>query len=1643
MVKRLTAFLFALTIALGATFAHGEESTVTNVVVAPLTSSHWTQGSPYNDYSPKGTTAFTSGWEAGCVAIAAAQELYYWQWPWSLGAVRETSHPVMNESPLAIRFDGNVPFDWDNMPDSFSDGGTLAQKHAVAHLVLACQSLVQMQFVNAGGEAKKNLPGTMEWFEFGSQVDPKSGDEALAALRSDFEFGSPVQTGINFKGYGGHEVVGLGYATSDDKKLIWLNLGWGGGSDGWYDLSETDASETIIKSVQLGFRPIKSVQIEPVAPVSGDSVTLNWHLPNCYTNKISGFTVATKKLGNTTTTWSDDFSTAKGRSNNANEVRIVNGALKAWDGTASGMYIWDDVIVPTADSEMTYDVGSSYMSGMTVRFEAKVDGEWQTIHTVAVNGEKEPNYYNWGTTTAADPVSLESLAGQPIQLRYVVEYTNGSIFSSDDASVKIDNLAVSNVKTFEDVSSATLPASARTTSFTSLESGEVYAFTVTPVMSDESAAVTQTVTTTIGSPAASPVIGAVTMSPKGSNLVQEGFYTDIAMGWNIINVACQNVATLEAFPSHQSVLPQSKVEVVNNGGGSFSINIDASEVAAKWAGQRMILTLKATNSTGETSYKDLELRLVSSGVPENVPGGKVWTGVDAWGGENYTDKWANNELPSNGDKATFYVNDGDFGAMMILDLLTPTELGYVNVTGKEQLTITGNSSEVLTIDMLKNDVPVVVSTTKFKVGKAVPSENILISSGSSLDCEVDQSRSGYIKKYSPGYPTALTDSALWKGTVVFDNYTAAGQNLSDYGNTSSKVRLSGVSGWLANNTTYNPTIELVDNGSTPALNWSNGSTGAKETIKTLTGTGTFKTSGSGGAAERVVINNIDDFTGSFDLSLKRIVIGDSDPTTSNNGSITINSGKSVAVAEGKTWKATGGFYFKGSQTITVNGTLNGAITAEGTGTTLALKPTSAVTAASLNMANNTISIEKSAAAASAVTVSGAATLTGATIALNLTGEPGNAVALISAGSFTGVESASLTGLDDYELAVEEGVLYAKSLNPSYDGPEPIATWVSWEFEDEASKHNGYAVSTNNFNTIDENGNILIGSDSTLGATITLPGNTYTQATILVKFELPKAGAPVANASIAGVISSDNNPIGAYCAAADGTSLTGYWLKANGAIQLGNSGYNFSTTPVTSAGEGYMLLAYCSELANPMSKGTALYTGSSIENLTGGNVSGLQWKTQKLKTFAIGGPVAEGNAKPWAGMVVKGVALFVDKWLTPSDIAGFEFPQPVAKPEPIAVWHGDFGVATKNGCSLDRHGNSFAGGVITITTDEGVANYEGVYHGVDVNLESGTNAITVIVKYSNLEKGSTGRMFFTSCADANGEYDRAALRLTMDGSIKCSTSDNSGPATSDISESTEVPPQSGYMAFSYGPSNSERILLCSGDAEGSINTTNYWYTGYSGDVIYGATVGGYRQNANPGQKWYNATGMKIEAIAVFTKMLTEEERNAYRFPEPVAEPLPALSDDPTEEEVAANVATAGLADEEVSKIVTTVAEYNSFRDWAASVDGGVTAVIASEHAADSYLLGVTTLLASEPEVTFEAFDVGESDGEFVVQVSIKDGGTSVAANLQKVKSLFRATKKLGDWTSDDNKLTPSVTVDGDVFKVSLEGDEPVMFMKLGK
>ena len=1457
---------YALVVALAAVLAGGsacaEAFTATNVVVAPLTDAHWTQGAPYNAYSPRGIVVFTNGWEAGCVAVAAAQELYYWQWPWRLDAVHETSHPVLNEGNLALRFDGNVPFDWESMQDSYGDGATLKQKHAVAHLVLACQSLVQMKFVSGGGEASKNLPGTMEWFEYAGSVTPRESDANLAALRADMEFGSPVQTGINFKGYGGHEVVGLGYATGtnsvgDAKNLIWLNLGWGGGSDGWYDIGETSSSETIIKSTQLGFRPVKSVQIEPLAPVSWYSATVNWHLPNCYTNKISGFVAETKKLSPSRKTWSDDFSTGgKGRSSNTNEMRVANGGLMAWDGTASAVYTWDEKFVPTEDSMLTYDIGSAYMSGMSARIEAKFgNGSWETIHHFGLDGGKgDGSYYNWGTMTTGLSVSLAKYAGKVAQLRIVVEYTNGGVYNNSDANMKIDNISVSNVNMFVTVArDGSIAASARSATFGDLEYGETYAFSVAPTMSDGSASVTQTVTTVIGNPATAPTIDAVAMSPRGTDLVQEGFYADIAMGPNAIDVTCpSSVKSLEAFPSHPSVLPQDKVEVVNSGSGKFAVLVDASEVAAKWAGQRLVLTLKATNADGAAAYKDLELCLKSSGVPVGFPDANIWTAASSdWYAEPVSGSWSKGRAPNASDQYVVFNRSGN--------------------------------------------------------------TDVYIEDNVSLDT------------------VAVEGSGSFKFVDAFNS-------------------------------------------------------GVRVSIETLMTEASFTIDGA--------IDSVGE--------VRRL-------TALSSEDLIVSSGKSVTIAGGKSWTVGGGVHFGGSQTITVNGALNGAIAADGTGTVLSLAPTATVTAASLSFAGNTIRLAMTAEASPTFSVTGAANLTSATIEVALADgmSAGDSIALMSAGSFEGVDTATLEGLDGYSLEVSGGTLYAtkdipptpatsleesegfvtsesqlafkdatlamltsealggkfggawagtadgaevvfnnfdrtaeasgtitcqaqvandgyvkgvlltftqsggnvyvfmtgakyiqgaslgdsiaggsdasqggewkyavSALSLKYLGPAPMAVWVAGEFDDDRSAHGGLEISLNG-NTTNALGQIVIGNSTTLGATISLPAETHQKVTMLVKYSIAPGGAPAANSVPASMFSTYD--LGAL-AAQGSSALDGYWL--NGSTVT--TGYAFSNTAPTILEEGYILI---STYANKDgAHGTAVYTGETIVTLAGGEKSGLRFTGDDhfITSVGIGGPTVAG-AVPWTGMVIKSVAIF-DEWFTPTDLATYRFPgQGAVLPEdsdlyviePVAKWVNDFKTTEKNGCTLSVSGTTAAkddsfGGILTVGDAAAV---------IDVSSTTNGGSVTVLVKYRaasdsvNAPVVTFGETLSNNVRIDVGAYTTNAWTLAVNRSWN--GGNNKWVALNTAASLNEG---EGYLLCAR---KSNDMLVYVGDSLANMTGGSTAAPGditFTCNLIQAIGIGGSSGLPNADSTWSAFDGFVVEKVVVFNGYYTPDQIRYVAIPE---------------------------------------------------------------------------------------------------------------------------------------------------------------------
>ena len=320
-------------------------------------------------------------------------------------------------------------------------------------------------------------------------------------------------------------------------------------------------------------------------------------------------------------------------------------------------------------------------------------------------------------------------------------------------------------------------------------------------------------------------------------------------------------------------------------------------------------------------------------------------------------------------------------------------------------------------------------------------------------------------------------------------------------------------------------------------------------------------------------------------------------------------------------------------------------------------------------------------AASSISALAAAGAGGEAADLRFTGT-NNRVTKIGIG---GPTTASASGAVPWaDMVIESVALFGNSfLSPSdiadYTFPEPeepeepeepieeidvspaTAVWLSGEFGDASYRHGGYRLALNG-NSTNENGNIVIGSDTSLGATIIVSRSGCTKASMLVKYKAPAGGAPVANAVFAGVRGTDNNPIGAYCKTAGGSTLEGFYMSGSSIT----SGYAFSGAPAASAGSGWMLFTF--ESYSGTTNGTAVYLGSSPTTLSGGDCPRLQWGGQKVSMFSIGGPTNAGDAKPWAGLEIEAIAIFTGERLeSDSDlVANYVFPEkggPVIAKEP--------------------------------------------------------------------------------------------------------------------------------------------------------------------------------------------------------------------------------------------------------------------------------------------------------------------------------------------------------------------------------------------
>lgn len=208
--------------------------------IAPLLTSKWNQGQPYNNLCPiaPGTSERTV---TGCVATALAQVINYYKYP------AKTIAPIPSYTTYSLNIDmpeiGITAIDWDNMLNSYSGSSTSAQQKAVAQLMLLCGQAVEMNFntSSAGGsdaDARLDLQALLRYFGYDETVRYMKRYSFSAAawdelIYNELKAGRPVIYNGQSVG-GGHSFIVDGY---DGNGLFHINWGWGGADDDYFLLS--------------------------------------------------------------------------------------------------------------------------------------------------------------------------------------------------------------------------------------------------------------------------------------------------------------------------------------------------------------------------------------------------------------------------------------------------------------------------------------------------------------------------------------------------------------------------------------------------------------------------------------------------------------------------------------------------------------------------------------------------------------------------------------------------------------------------------------------------------------------------------------------------------------------------------------------------------------------------------------------------------------------------------------------------------------------------------------------------------------------------------------------------------------------------------------------------------------------------------------------------------------------------------------------------------------------------------------------------------------------------------------------------------------------------------------------------------------
>lgn len=257
--------------------------------IAPLLSTKWNQGSPYNNLCPDYDESQKCA--TGCTATAMAQVMNYHKWP-DVGVGSNTYTTTINEVDKELSLDfSKTTFDWDNMLNYYNSNANQTQQNAVATLMYNCGVACYMSYGLSSGASYINAHKALaNYFKYDKSVKHTMRKYYSIDGWNDLIYNElQNKRVVLYAGYNneaGHAFVCDGYDSND---FFHINWGWGGTADGYFKLSALTPSSQGIGGSNDGY----NVSQEIIYNIKKDQ---GGNYENSFGFYSNGFTTSTETV---------------------------------------------------------------------------------------------------------------------------------------------------------------------------------------------------------------------------------------------------------------------------------------------------------------------------------------------------------------------------------------------------------------------------------------------------------------------------------------------------------------------------------------------------------------------------------------------------------------------------------------------------------------------------------------------------------------------------------------------------------------------------------------------------------------------------------------------------------------------------------------------------------------------------------------------------------------------------------------------------------------------------------------------------------------------------------------------------------------------------------------------------------------------------------------------------------------------------------------------------------------------------------------------------------------------------------------------------------------------------------------------------